>query len=375
MLLSALLNQQNSYLALLATLAVFTMSYFRDNIQTMGGYVPGEQPRGDELIKLNTNENPYACSPKVKAAIGQVVKAGLQKYPDPSAAAFRVRAGELLGVEPDWILCGNGSDDILTIVTRALVNAGEVVRYPNPSYVLYETLAAIQGAECDVVNFQADWSLGDDFVAGHDRLRLVYLANPNSPSGTVISPERVAEIADALPCPLLVDEAYADFAETNCVELVAQNEKIMISRTLSKSYALAGLRFGYLIAQPPIIRELAKVKDSYNCDALSIAGATAAIDDRAWFDQTRTAILTTRSRLTDELRQLGFECVDSQANFVWARHAEHPSEQLYNQLKADGVLVRYMNYAGWGEGLRITVGTDEQIDALLALLASGRGTR
>ncbi|MEM8944597.1 MAG: histidinol-phosphate transaminase [Planctomycetota bacterium] len=345
------------------------MNYFRDNITAMHGYVPGEQPQGiSKLIKLNTNENPYPCSPKVRALIGRAVQAGLQKYPDPSGSAFRQRAGEVLGIDPDWILCGNGSDDILTIVTRALVDSGDVIRYPNPSYVLYRTLAELQGAEHDVVDFEPDWSLSDAFTAPHERLKLAYLANPNSPSGTILSPDAIAAIADALPCPLLVDEAYADFAETNCLALVAENEKIMVSRSFSKSYALAGLRFGFLVAQPALIEQFAKVKDSYNCDSLSIAGATAAIDDREWFQTTRTAILSTRSRLIEELTKLGFECVPSQTNFVWCRHPGHESQSLYERLKADGVLVRYMDYPNWQDGLRVTVGTDEQIDAFLAVL-------
>lgn len=343
-------------------------NYFRPNITAMTGYVPGEQPQESKLIKLNTNENPYPCSPKVKAAIGHAIQAGLQRYPDPLANAFRQQVGELLNVDPNWILCGNGSDDILTIVTRALVDSGDVVRYPKPSYVLYKTLTEIQGAECDVVNFEQDWSLSEAFSAPNDRLRLTYLANPNSPSGTVLPPDEVARIADALPCPLLVDEAYGDFAETNCVSLVAENEKIMVSRTLSKSYALAGLRFGFLIAQPQLIEQFGKVKDSYNCDALAIAGATAAIGDQQWFEQTRTAILATRERLTEELTKLGFDCIRSQANFVWCRHPRHDSESLYEQLKAGGVLVRYMNYSNWNDGLRVSVGTDEQIDAFLAIL-------
>ncbi len=339
----------------------------------MQGYVPGEQPRGMEFVKLNTNENPFQCSPAVKAAIGRACIAGLQRYPDPHATQFRERAAELLkgelpAITPDWIMCGNGSDDILTIVARTFVDSGDLVRFPKPSYVLYDTLAAIQGAKSDVVEYEADWSLGDRFTAPMDRLRLAFIANPNSPSGTSLTPAAVEKLAAALPCPLLVDEAYADFAETNCLALVANNERVLISRSLSKSYALAGLRFGYVVAQPQIIEQLNKVKDSYNCDALSIAGATAAIDDRAWFDRTRGAILATRSRLTAELRRWGFTCVDSQANFVWCRHATAESKELYQHLKAEGVLVRYMNYAGWGDGLRISVGSDDQIDALLAKL-------
>ena len=344
------------------------MSRVRPNIAEMVGYVPGEQPRGEKLIKLNTNENPYQCSPKVKAAIGRVVQAGLHKYPDPLATAFRIRAGELLGVDPEWILCGNGSDDILTIVTRSFVGTSDMVRFPTPSYLLYQTLAEIQGAACDLIRYNDDWSLGDEFGAANDWIRLAYLANPNSPSGTMIPPERVAELAAALPCPLLVDEAYVDFADTNCLALVAENDKIMVSRTLSKSYALAGLRFGYLVAQPHLIRELRKVKDSYNCDSISIAGATAAIDDQEWLAANRTAILATRARMTEALGELGFHVADSQANFVWCTHADASHEAVYQQLKAAGVLVRYMRYADWGDGLRISVGTDEQVDACLSLL-------
>jgi histidinol-phosphate aminotransferase len=345
------------------------MPSVRPNVAEMTGYTPGEQPQGvDKLIKLITNENPYPCSPKVKAAIGRVVQAGLQKYPDPMATAFRNRAAELHGVEPDWILCGNGSDDILTIVTRAFVGTSDMIRFANPSYLLYRTLAEIQGAACDIVNFNADWSLPAEFSKGNDWIRLAFLANPNSPSGTVISPRVIAEIADALPCPLLVDEAYADFAEENCVSLVTANEKIMVSRTLSKSYALAGLRFGYLIAQPQVIRELIKVKDSYNCDTISIAGATAAIDDQEWLAETRGTILATRARMTEALREMGFEVVDSQANFVWCTHGSTPVEPVYRELKQAGVLVRYMLYPGWGDGLRITVGSDEQVDACLGVL-------
>ncbi len=333
--------------------------------------MPGEQPGGAEkIIKLNTNENPYQCSPKVRAAIGRAVQQGLQKYPDPLATAFRIRAGELLGVDPDWILCGNGSDDVLTIVTRAFVGTSDMVRFANPSYLLYRTLAEIQGAACEIVNYNADWTLPDEFSKPNDWVRMVYLANPNSPSGTMIPPKQVVEIVDALPCPLLVDEAYVDFADTNCLSLVAESEKVMVVRTLSKSYALAGLRFGYLVAQPQVIRELRKVKDSYNCDALSIAGATAAIEDQAWLAETRSAILATRGRMTVALRELGFTAVDSQANFVWAPHDSVPVEPIYRQLKENGLLVRYMKYPDWGDGLRISVGTDDQVDSCLDALRS-----
>ena len=346
------------------------MKYLRPEIASMSGYVPGEQPQGGKFIKLNTNENPYAPSPAVARAIAQAVEGGLAKYPDPLATAFRIKAAEVLRVEPDMILCGNGSDDILTIVTRAFVGEGDRVRSAYPSYILYRTLAELQGAGCEMVSFHRDWSLGNDFAGGASaqRLRLAYLANPNSPSGTVVPAARVREIAERLPCPLLVDEAYVDFAEESCLDLVRENEKILVSRTLSKSYALAGLRFGFLVAQPPMIAQLRKVKDSYNCDALSIAAAAAALDDQAWLKENRAKIVATRRRLTDGLREIGFQAVESQANFVWCLHADRPAKPIYEKLKAERILVRYMDYPGWGDGLRISVGTDEQIDACLGAL-------
>jgi histidinol-phosphate aminotransferase len=346
------------------------MPYFRPEIEQMRGYVPGEQPQAGKFIKLNTNENPYPPSAAVAQAIAAVLERGLSRYPDPMAGAFRRRAGEVLGVDPDWILCGNGSDDILTIVTRALVGENQWLRLPYPSYILYKTLAQLQGAAAEEIHFERDWSLCEKFSAPRSDLKLAFLPNPNSPSGTVLSPERILELAERLPCPLLVDEAYADFAERNCVSLVAQSDKIMVSRSLSKSYSLAGLRFGFLIAQPHLINEFVKVKDSYNTDALSIAGATAAIDDQAWLAENRAKILQTRRRLTQGMRDLGFATVESQANFVWNPHASLSVKPLYEKLKDNRVLVRYMDYSGWGDGLRISVGTDDQIDACLALLKS-----
>jgi histidinol-phosphate aminotransferase len=344
------------------------MSYFRPDIDELVGYTPGEQPQAGKFIKLNTNENPYPPSPAVGRAIAAMLERGLSRYPDPLATGFRERAAAVLGVKADWILCGNGSDEILTLVTRAFVAQGHTLRLPYPSYVLYKTLAQIQGAHSNEVLFNPDWTLPDAFSAAADNLRLAFLPNPNSPSGTLAPPERVLEIAQRLPCPLVVDEAYVDFADRDCLSLVARCEKVMVSRTLSKSYALAGLRFGFLVAQPQMIAGLRKVKDSYNCDALSIAAATAAIDDREWLVANRAKILATRVRLTDRLRGLGFAVVDSQANFVWATRGDRPVRAIYEQLKRNHILVRYMDYPGWGDGLRVSVGTDEQIDAFLALL-------
>jgi histidinol-phosphate aminotransferase len=343
------------------------MSFFRPEIEATAGYVPGEQPQDGEFIKLNTNENPYPPAEAVGREIEKTIRR-LRKYPDPMGGEFRRRAAELHGVEPNWILCGNGSDDILTIVTRTLVGHGQLLRLPYPSYILYKTLADLQGARAEEVRFNADWSLPPEFAAPRRDLRLVFLANPNSPSGTMVPPQKVLEIAEQLPCPLLVDEAYVDFADTNCMSLVAKCEKVIVSRTLSKSYALAGLRFGYLVAQPHLIEQFVKLKDSYNCDSLAIAGATAAIGSQDWLRTNRAKILATRQRLVAEMRNLGFVAVDSQSNFVWNTHPTRPVRPIYEQLKRDRILVRYMNYPGWGDGLRISVGTDDEIDRCLEKL-------
>ncbi|MBN2217195.1 MAG: histidinol-phosphate transaminase [Pirellulales bacterium] len=344
------------------------MSYFRPEIEAMTGYQPGEQPQTQRIIKLNTNENPYPCSPVVVETIRRTAAESLRRYPDPMAEPFRRRAAEVLGIEPDWILCGNGSDDLLTIVTRALVGQGQLLRLPYPSYILYKTLAELQGARSEEVRFAPDWSVPDAFADGAEELRLVFLANPNSPSGTVVSPARVLELAERLPCPLLVDEAYVDFAEMNCLDLVARCERIIVSRSLSKSYALAGLRFGYLVAQPHLVEQFTKVKDSYNCDAVSIAAAAAALGDRAWLAENRAKILATRARLTERLRKLNFNVVDSQANFVWATHDSAAVRPIFERLRHEGIYIRYMNYAGWGDGLRVSVGTDPHIDRFLERL-------
>lgn len=344
--------------------------FVRENIRAMQGYVPGEQPRGGKQIKLNTNENPYPPSPKVVTAIQHAAASPLNRYPDPVATAFRLQASDVLGVPADWILCGNGSDDLLTIMTRTFVGEGQTLRLPTPSYILYRTLAAIQNAKWEEVPFNSDWSLPSAFADSKSNPALVFLPNPNSPSGTVVPKDQIAELATKLNCPLVVDEAYADFADENCLELVKDHENLIVTRTLSKSYGLAGLRFGFLIAQPNLIEQMSKVKDSYNCDTLSISGATAAIADQKWFQENREKVLATRTRLAESLRELGFKLIDSQANFIWCQHQTKESRELYEQLKQNQILVRYMNYDGWGDGLRISVGSDDQINALLAILKS-----
>jgi histidinol-phosphate aminotransferase len=342
----------------------------RPNIRAMAGYVPGEQPRDGEYVKLNTNENPYPPSPCVFEAI----RAGLtgdklRKYPEPLGDTFRQAAGKVLGVPPESILVGNGSDDLLTIITRTFVPEGGLVASPTPSYILYRSLAEIQGARFLTFPFADDWYLPQDWAG--DVPDLVYVANPNSPTGTFMDPIAVAQLAQRTlgGRPVVLDEAYVDFAGRSGLKYTVL-PNLIVTRTLSKSYSLAGIRFGFAVAHPEVIRELVKVKDSYNCDVLSLAAATAAIQDQDYLAQTRAKILATRERLTESLRGLGFDVLPSQANFVWARRADRAVKPLYEGLKARKILVRYMNYPEYGDGLRVSVGTDAEIDLLLRELAA-----
>ncbi len=349
------------------------MNGLREDLLALPGYVPGEQPRGGEAVKLNTNENPYRASEKVYDAIREVARYGLSRYPNAMSQPFREAAAAVYGVEPEMILCGNGSDDLLTILTRSFLHEGDWLRLARPSYILYKTLALLQGGHAQEVDFLSDWTLPDSFglpMSDGKALKLVYLPNPNSPSGTVISKERILSFAETLPCPLVIDEAYGDFAEENCIDLVRRNPKIIVMRTMSKSYALAGLRFGFLFADPAIVEQLSKMKDSYNCDSLAIAAATAAVQDQEWRQENRRRILATRECLTRRMRALGFTVPDSHANFTWNVHPDSnvSHRAIYEYLKERGWLIRYMDYGSYGDGLRITVGTDEQNDAMLDCL-------
>ena len=358
------------------------MNLFRPAVNAIAGYVPGEQPQEGGWVKLNTNENPYPCSLRVREAIAEAATR-LKVYPDPLATRFRKLAGDLFDVDADWILPGNGSDEVLTILMRSFVDAGEQVAFPYPSYILYETLAALQGATAKRIPLRGDWSWNLPAAAEVlADIKLLFVPNPNSPSGNLWPPETLAKLVP--PRGLLVlDGAYADFAGGSTGGELLRGEfgdRIVLTRTLSKSYALAGLRFGFAVAHPDLIAGMRKVKDSYNCDALSIAAACAALEDRDWLAETLGKIKATRSRLSAALAALGFAVVPSEANFVWATWADPTRHRgIYEALKRHKILIRYMafpgatdfmpvNADGVYDGLRISVGTDAEIDRLLDVL-------
>lgn len=358
------------------------MSLFRANIDKLSPYLPGEQPQESGWVKLNTNENPYRPSPAVLEAITRVARDRLHVYPDPLGKAFCRAAAEVLGVDPDWILPANGSDENLTLICRAFADPQDLIAYPYPSYILYETLAQIQGTRHARLQLRPDWSwdvrLNKPLI---EQAAVLFVPNPNSPSGNKWSDAVIASIVPPRGV-LILDEAYGDFADDpDQLQLLRTEvgERIVVTRTFSKSYSLAGLRFGFAVARPELIGGMRKVKDSYNCDALSLAAAEAAIRDQAWMRTNRDKVIATRQRLNTELLNLGLNVVPSETNFVWTTHPRGGHEAIYQALKSRKILVRYMKFPqavapsslhpeGLLDGLRITVGTDEQIDTLLTAL-------
>jgi len=356
------------------------MNLFRPDIQRIEGYVPGEQPQDSGWVKLNTNENPYPPSPKVVEAIQSAATGRLNVYPDPLSTAFRSAAAKAAGVEPDWILPANGSDENLTILLRAFVDPGELVAYPYPSYILYETLADIQGAARERIHLNPDWTWNlEAAIAITRKAKLVFVPNPNSPSGNLWSEDELLQLLPENGI-LVLDEAYGDFRDKPLDMDILRGDagdRIVVTRTLSKSYSLAGIRSGFAIARPELISGMRKVKDSYNCNSLTLAAGRAAIEDQDWMQENARKIRETRSRLSTALTELGFSVVSSQANFVWAtcEGTDSPIKQthasIFEELKHRQILVRYMKFDSppgsdtMIDGIRITIGTDAEIDKLL----------
>jgi histidinol-phosphate aminotransferase len=331
----------------------------------MEGYTPGEQPgAGERVVKLNTNENPFPPSPKVIQAIREVEAESLRRYPNPTADSFRAAAADVLDVSPDMIIAGNGSDDILAVAVLTFTGPGDLLAYPDPTYSLYPVIADLDEVKTVTVPWDEDWSLPTDALLA-TKAKAIFLANPNAPSGTFVSPQKIGELADKFAGLVLVDEAYVDFAEDNCLPLVRKHENVVVTRTLSKAYSLAGLRFGFAIAQPQVIREMNKARDSYPCDAISVAAATAAILDQEYAKKTWEHVRAERQRISSELTQMGWTVLPSQANFIFAQTPTGRGREAYLGLKQQGILVRYFDKPGLKDKIRITVGTSQENNALL----------
>ncbi len=342
------------------------MSYLRPSLLGVPGYTPGEQPPpGSAVIKLNTNENPYPPSPQVFEALHTLEGEWLRRYPDARATPLRQIISQIFDVPLDWITVGNGSDELLSVIFRAFVDPADTVAYPMPSYVLYRTLTQLQGAQSVEVAFPEDFTFPLAALRSAQG-KVTLVAAPNSPSGTAIPVEALGQLAAEVPGILVIDEAYVDFAEEPALPLVQQYSNVIVLRTLSKGYSLAGLRLGFAIAHPDIIRDLNTVKDSYAVDAIAALVGAAALSDQAHMQQNVAKVRRSRQHLTQQLQQLGCRVWPSQANFLLVQ-PPLPTPPVWQQhLKEGGILVRYFDLPGVSDKLRITVGTEDQNAQLIA---------
>lgn len=347
------------------------LRYVRDAIRDIPGYVPGEQPTTPGVVKLNTNENAYPPSPRVREAIVAAARDSLQRYPDPLAGEVRRRAAARYGVDVDQVLVGNGSDELLGLVMRACVDRGTRVAYPVPTYSLYDTLVAQQEGLSVRVAYGDDWCLPRGLWEASAAVTCI--CRPNSPSGTAAALGDVEAYGRRTEGLVVVDEAYADFGEDTALPLVSRLDNVVVLRSFSKSFSLAGLRIGLAIGSPELIDVLARIKDSYNVNRISLAAAAAALDDFEWMERNVARIRVTRERLTKSLRELRFEVLPSQANFVFARRQGTDLGPLYLRLRSRGIFVRHFATPELRDGLRISVGSDEEVDVLLEALADEGG--
>ena len=343
------------------------------SVRTLEAYTPGEQPKAKNVVKLNTNENPYPPSPKCAETLKSFDLDALRRYPDPVFTALRNRIAKIWKTTPERVFVGNGSDEILTLSARAFVEDDEAIGSLDPSYSLYRTLAAIRNVPFIPSPLAGDFTWRKPVLRsdGTD-VSLFLLTNPNAPTGTVTPMETVTDFAKKFKGVLIVDEAYADFAKSNCVRLAtaSDNRNVIVMRTFSKSFSLAGLRVGYCIGPEDLIEALYKVKDSYNADAVAQAVALAALNDLPWMRSNSAKVRKTRARVAKELAKRGWDVLPSESNFLFARPAHRPASEIFDELRAMNIFVRYFKGPRTGDRLRITVGTDAEMDALLKALST-----
>lgn len=351
----------------------------RKSVEELDPYVPGEQPKDRSVIKLNTNENPYLPSPLVKKTLESFDPEFLRKYPDPVFTELRARIAEIHGTVPERVFIGNGSDEVLSLACRAFVENDEAIGSFDPSYSLYKTLAAIRGVSFVPSPLSPGFAWADPVVKGADGrdVALFLLTNPNAPTSVQYPKENIARFASGYRGVVLVDEAYGDFAPYSCADLAAAqgNANLIVMRTLSKSFSLAGLRFGYCVGPEDLIEALYKVKDSYNVDAVAQSVALAALYDLNWMRGNAAKICRTRDDFAAKLRSRGWDVPESASNFVFARPPAKPGEDaheraksIFEQLKGRHIYVRYFRGPETGDRLRVTIGTDSDMESLLCAL-------
>lgn len=338
----------------------------RKAIEPLHAYVPGEQPGGSDILKLNTNENAYPPSPRVFEAISRLTADDLRRYPQPAGKDLCRAIARLHGLDPAQVLVTNGSDEALALCTRAFCEHGGRIGYLEPSYSLYPVLSDIAELEKVVYPLNPDFSWSMPEVLDVD---FFFLTQPNAPTSLALSRGQIEILLSRCRGELLVDEAYVDFADENMVDLMKNFDRVLISRTFSKSYSLAGIRLGYLMGPERLIQALYKIKDSYNTDIFAQRAGLAAIEDQAWMQQNVTLIRGTRHRVAKALLHAGFSVLPSQTNFLFAKVPEgKDARAIFEALRSKQVYVRYFPGELTGDYLRITIGTDAQMDRFLAEL-------
>jgi histidinol-phosphate aminotransferase len=344
-------------------------------VSRLSPYSPGEQPKADNLIKLNTNESPYGPSPRAVAAMQQEVGDTLRLYPSPDAEVLKAAIARRSGLTPAHVFVGNGSDEVLAHAFQALLQHGAPILYPDISYSFYPTYCALFQIARRLVPLAADFTLNvDDYLQQDERIGGIVFPNPNAPTGCLLPLAQVERLLQGRPDNVvLVDEAYIDFGGDSAIALVEKYPNLLVVQTLSKSRSLAGLRVGFAVGHPDLIDALERVKNSFNSyplDRVAIAGATAAIEDEAYFDTTRLAVMASRDRLAKRLQALGFDVLPSAANFVFARHPAHEGSALAAYLRSEKIIVRHFALPRIEQFLRISIGSDAECDALADALAN-----
>jgi histidinol-phosphate aminotransferase len=339
--------------------------------QDLRPYVPGEQPGMAELVKLNTNESPLGPSPRALEAIRGEATDTLRLYPDPQSTALRTALATYHRVRPEQVFVGNGSDEVLAHAFAALLKHDAPLLFPNITYSFYPVYCRLFGIAYETVPLDAAMQIR---VADYrPSAGAIIVPNPNAPTGVALSRAEIATLLGEHPdAPVVIDEAYVDFGAETVIPLVATHPNLLVVQTMSKSRALAGLRIGYAIGDADLIEALTRVKDSFNSYPLgrpAQAGAIASLEDEAWFQQGRVRVIAGRERLNRGLIRLGFEVLPSCANFVFARHPAHEGAPLAAALRHRAVIVRHFPASHIADYLRITVGTDEQIDRLISALS------
>jgi histidinol-phosphate aminotransferase len=345
------------------------MKYQRNILKDVHGYTPGEQLNVPNIIKLNTNENPYPPSPKVGEALAAITTDNFRKYPDPLSVKLRQLSAERYGYpSEEWVLAGNGMDELLAMTLRTFVDPDDQVISVNPTYSLYKVLVQLHGAEYSELDLGEDGSLPEALYTSD--AALCFVPRPNAPTGLCASRASMERLCESFKGIVYIDEAYVDFADDSCMDFPQRYDNVIVGRTFSKSFGLAGMRIGLAVANPALMAEFLKTKDSYNLNWASQAAATAAMADYAYMEAQADKIKATRARMTDALRTVGFDVRDSQSNFVLARWNGSPSaKEIFEGLRNEAILVRYFAVPGLDNALRISVGTEEETDALLNSLA------